>query len=103
MRNAIELLTTSWKTERLPIPQPMEAPFMRMIELPELEGLSTYASRIIFISCMQKYCTCSFLQYFANIRARLSSTSASHDLQTKIEYRSILKFQNDMILVRKLE
>ena len=52
LRNATELLTTSWKTERLPIPQSMEAPFMRMIELPELEGLSTYASRIIFISCM---------------------------------------------------
>ena len=42
LRNATELLTTSWKTERLPIPQSMEAPFMRMIELPELEGLSTY-------------------------------------------------------------
>ena len=51
LRNATELLTTSWKTERLPIPQSMEAPFMRMIELPELEGLSTYVSRIIFISC----------------------------------------------------
>ena len=50
-----------------------------------------------------KYCACSFLQYFANIRARLSSISASYDLRTKIEYHSVLKFQNDMILVRKLE
>lgn len=40
---ATDLLTSSWKTEKLPIPKSMEAPFMRMIQVPKLEGLSTIA------------------------------------------------------------
>lgn len=45
LREAVKLLTDAWGTEKLEIPDSMEAPFMRMIKLPKLNlfaGLSTF-------------------------------------------------------------
>ncbi|XP_052092722.1 uncharacterized protein LOC127729107 isoform X2 [Mytilus californianus] len=41
LNKATNMLTTSWKTEKLQIPRSMEAPFMRMVRLPKLKGLSS--------------------------------------------------------------
>ena len=44
---AVDLLTKSWGTSALPIPKSMQAPFMRLVELPKskvFEGRKTFVS-----------------------------------------------------------
>ncbi|XP_076091282.1 uncharacterized protein LOC143063175 isoform X2 [Mytilus galloprovincialis] len=40
LNTSTELLSSSWKTEKLQIPKSMEAPFMRLVRLPELKQTS---------------------------------------------------------------
>lgn len=45
LNEATDLLTSSWKTEKLQIPKSMEAPYMRLVMLPKLKehsGLATF-------------------------------------------------------------
>lgn len=37
LKEATDLMTSTWGTEMLPIPKSMEAPFMKMVQLPKMD------------------------------------------------------------------
>ena len=40
LEKAVDMLTKAWKTQRFPVSQDLEAPYLRLVELPPLTGFT---------------------------------------------------------------
>ena len=49
MDQAVDMLVSAWGTQRQPIPKEMEAPFLRLVEIPEM---STYPVTDKQVTCL---------------------------------------------------
>lgn len=50
LEEATNLMTSTWGTEKLPIPKSMEAPFMKMIRLPPVDMIGDVDNSLVPVS-----------------------------------------------------